>query len=174
MPEPIPAEARKPFRDGDEQWRPVTGYLGYYAVSDQGRVRSLRRTLNGGLLRQRLSTHGYLCVDLCVNYERRTFQVHRLVAEAFMGPTPEGSEVRHLNGCRTDARLSNLTYGTSSENKLDSVQHGTHANASKQSCPQGHEYTDANMYRYPGRPNNRICKTCESDRQRRRREARRG
>lgn len=147
-----------------ERWLAVVGYEGFYEVSDLGRVRSLRMRKNGGLLHQLPNVHGYLVVHLCVNWVRDTCPVHQLVAAALLGPRPVGEEVRHLNGDRVNNACSNLAYGTSRENKLDSVQHGTHTNAGKTHCPQGHEYTPENTYRYPSRPNNRICRTCERER----------
>lgn len=41
-----------------------------------------------------------------------------------MGPCPKGEEVCHRNGNKTDCRLSNLRYGTHSENYADRVAHG--------------------------------------------------
>jgi DNA invertase Pin-like site-specific DNA recombinase len=51
--------------------------------------------------------------------------VHQLVLLTFVGPLPEGQEVRHLNGDRSDNRLENLCYGTRKENANDAVEHGT-------------------------------------------------
>jgi hypothetical protein len=54
---------------------------------------------------------GYLSVGLSRNSKQRAFYVHRLVAEAFLGPRPAGKETMHLNGDRTDNRVANLAYG---------------------------------------------------------------
>lgn len=67
-------------------------------------------------------TNGYPIVSL---YGRIRRTVHSLVLEAFMGPPPEGQQVRHKNGNRGDARLSNLAYGTQKDNEADKLQHGT-------------------------------------------------
>jgi hypothetical protein len=50
---------------------------------------------------------------------------HRLVAEAFHGPAPEGMECRHLDGTRDNNRPSNLAWGTPVENAADRRRHGT-------------------------------------------------
>ena len=43
---------------------------------------------------------------------------------AFVGPCPEGQEVRHLDGDPTNNAINNLAYGTGSENKRDMYLHG--------------------------------------------------
>lgn len=53
------------------------------------------------------------------------WDIHRLIAFAFLGPCPSGCEVRHLNGIPSDNRLENLSYGTHSQNMQDAIRHGT-------------------------------------------------
>ena len=151
-----------------EQWRPVVGTTGY-EVSDQGRVRSLDRYIDhpvthrvrlpGRVLKAALQNGGHLKVGLG---RGRVDQVHRLVLAAFVGPCPEGMEVRHLNGDPTDNRLENLTYGTRAENIADAVRHGTHVQARKTHCVHGHPYTPENTgirIKSNGRTQ-RWCRTC--------------
>lgn len=52
--------------------------------------------------------------------------VHRLVAEAFHGPCPEGLECAHQNGDRQDARAENLVWVNRVENARHRRLHGTH------------------------------------------------
>lgn len=51
--------------------------------------------------------------------------IHQLVTEAFVGPRPTGSEVRHLDGNPANNRASNLAWGTRRENMADARRHGT-------------------------------------------------
>ncbi|QMP18215.1 HNH endonuclease [Ralstonia phage RpY1] len=44
--------------------------------------------------------------------------------ESFVGPAPEGFEVCHNDGVRTNCNLSNLRYGTRRENAADTKLHG--------------------------------------------------
>ena len=131
-----------------ETWRPVIGFEGVYEVSDQGGVRSLdrvvemtvahrnqygtrtqkkrvRRRHRGQVLYAAIGSHGYPMVSL--HKDRKPYKrlVHVLVLEAFVGPRPRGAQCRHLNNVRSDARLSNLRWGTPSENQRDRVKAGT-------------------------------------------------
>jgi hypothetical protein len=99
-----------------ERWLPVVGFEGRYEVSDLGRVRSLpRKWAKGGLMKPCLN-QGYLIVRLSRNARTRSFAIHCLVAEAFLGRRPEGMQVCHGPGGMTDNRLVNLSYGTLSKN----------------------------------------------------------
>lgn len=150
-----------------EQWAPVVGYEGRYEVSDQGRVRSIDRVTSHGrrrrgqLLKQIPHMRGYLLVNLWRDNSARLWLVHRLVLAAFAGPAPEGAEGRHGVGGPADNRLSNLAWGTHSDNMRDQVAHGTHAHASKTHCSQGHAFDEANTYHYPDRVH-RACRKCRA------------
>ena len=51
--------------------------------------------------------------------------VHQLVAEAFLGPCPQGMEVCHNDGDRANNKLENLRYDTRKANHADKRVHGT-------------------------------------------------
>lgn len=147
-----------------ETWRPIPGLEGRYDVSDFGRIRSW--IPNGSAPRPLImaattkGTRGHLMVrPVFADGSRPSMLVHRAVLATFVGPCPEGMEVRHLDGDPTNNHLSNLRYGTHSENELDKVLHGVHRNASKTHCPAGHEYAPENTYWSPSRTN-RTCRTC--------------
>ncbi len=146
-----------------EEWRPVVGHEGYYEVSNLGGVRSVDRVnargrWKGRPLRPATRDSGHLCVSLCRNSVCRTKNVHSLVAEAFIGPRPDGLQVAHYDGNPTNNILSNLRYATQSENLLDSVRHGTHYPTRRTTCPKGHAI-DGVRYREGVR--RRFCKTCK-------------
>jgi NUMOD4 motif/HNH endonuclease len=152
-----------------ETWRPVAGYEGLYEVSDLGRVRSLRRPTASGMRGGKIlkpivySKYGHVRVGLHVNGRNTLRQVHQLVAEAFIGECPDGMEPRHGDGNAANNAAVNLSYGTKSDNCLDSVRHGTHRNARKTHCDSGHEFTPQNTWYLQG---GRRCRTCQRDRQR--------
>jgi HNH endonuclease len=69
---------------------------------------------------------GYVLTHVYQGKRRLTRKVHNLMLEAFVGPCPPGMECRHLDGVRNHNVLSNLVWGTKSENTIDQVKHGTH------------------------------------------------
>ena len=90
-----------------------------YEVSDQGRVRRSTPgsgTRVGHILKPAPNNKGYLCLHLKDHGVTLSYTVHKLVATAFLGPCPEGFEVGHENGDKTDCRASNLVYQTRSQN----------------------------------------------------------
>jgi hypothetical protein len=130
-----------------EEWRPVVGFP-EYCVSSLGRVVSYFRPTKPRLLKSTRPEKGYPQVVVRNSERRVTRNVHQLVAEAFLGPAADGQVVRHLDGNPLNNELSNLCWGSYSENLFDSVRHGTHAMARKTHCPQGHPYDEANTYWY--------------------------
>lgn len=143
-----------------ENWCPVAGYEGYYEVSDHGRVKSRRRPgATGKLLVSYVGKGGYLRATLCRPGVQKVVEVHVLVARAFLGSRPDGMQIRHLDGDPTNNQLTNLAYGTVSENAFDQLHHGRHFQASKTHCPSGHSYLDPkNLRLYRGY---RYCRACQ-------------
>lgn len=119
-----------------ETWKPILGFEDIYEVSDASRVRSLDRQVeNGGYLRKlrgkilksrRHPHYGYHQTKLSVQGKRHWFLTHRLVAEAFLGPLPDGYHTCHTDGDKDNNALTNLRYDTVKGNSRDRIIHGTH------------------------------------------------
>jgi hypothetical protein len=137
--------------------RPVVGWEGFYEVSSDGRVFSLDRVVKTGRgpgirkakeLRINPNTKGYASVSLCVNYKQVYRRVHRLVAEAFI-ENPHGyPEVNHKNANRMDARVENLEWCTSSQNKLHAF-YVTRSLTIKPRCKLSYEIAEEIRMQYP-------------------------
>jgi hypothetical protein len=94
--------------------------------------------------------------------------VHLLVAEAFIGPKPEGQQTRHRDGNPDNNQATNLHYGTRGDNQRDSVEHGTHNMARKTECRNGHPYSEGNTYVVFNKGSyERRCRICTSATRRR-------
>src|SRR3990167_5328588 len=131
----------------EEIWKDIPGWAGYQ-VSDMGNVRTFKKQVGLGLGKgvkyiigdipkimkpqvlhsSRKGGHLYVTLSREMNGIREVKKValiHRLVLSAFVGPCPDGKEVRHDDGNPTHNWRSNLFYGTHSENMQDAVRHGT-------------------------------------------------
>ncbi len=108
-----------------EQWRPVVGYEGVYAVSNHGRVMrtSIHDKRKIGILKPRPNSKGYLRVSLWVNNKGVFHFVHRLVMAAFKGD-PNGLVVNHIDSNYLNNHLSNLEYCTQAQNMQHMVKQG--------------------------------------------------
>ena len=165
----------------EQKWLPVPGWEGLYEVSDHGLVWSCqrRRGTAGGLLKTPPMKKGHLQVNLCRDGVPVHKLVHHLVLEAFAGPCPPGMECRHLNGNPADNRWApgetaeeviaaggNLIWGTSGENNLDQVRHGTYRNRNtgKTVCDHGHDFTPENTGHW--KDGRRYCIACRKRRNR--------
>ena len=104
-----------------EEWRPVVGYEGLYEVSNRGNVKSLNYNHTGQekILKAGKDKDGYLQVVLYKGGKKKTYKVHRLVAQAFIQFVPQEGvmyEVDHRNTDRTDNRAINLYWVSRSQN----------------------------------------------------------
>lgn len=159
----------------DNAWRPVPGYEGQYEVSDHGRVRTLsNRWGRVSVMHPSTVGVGHQQVGLTKDGRRRMHYVHVLMMAAFVGPKPDGLEVRHLDGDPANNTLANLRYGTRQENSQDRINHGRHDRFNQTHCIAGHEFTEENTYHPPKRPTRRYCKTCRAAAVRRYAERKRG
>lgn len=98
-------------------FKKVKGFDGYY-INDCGDVIGTR----GWKLKPSPDKDGYLKVNLY--YEKgkyKTKRIHKLVAENFIGPIPDGYEVNHINGDITDNRACNLEIVTKKYNLMHQI-----------------------------------------------------
>jgi hypothetical protein len=116
----------------EEQWKPVTGYEGYYEISDQGNVKSCERKVSGkeGRIDIRRAqskktfinkNNGYLVVNLSKEGKNVTYLIHRLMAFAFLVNPDNLVEIDHIDRNKTNNTLSNLRWVSHSANMLNRV-----------------------------------------------------
>lgn len=146
-----------------ENWLPIAGFEERYEVSSLGRVRSKLawRGQLGRILSPAADEDGRLHVNLSIRPGvRRTAKVHRLVALAFIGPEPPGMQVCHWDGNPSNNRVSNLRWGTGSDNAQDAIRHGTNAHVAKTHCVNGHRLSAPNLTACGQRRGARNCLAC--------------
>ena len=110
------------FKDSTEEWRSIPEWEELYEVSNQGRIRRLHKTTPPRIVKASLNRFGYYEIGLKRHTQRRQtwIFVHRLVARPFIGPLPNGHQVNHKDGIKTNNSPDNLEYVTPREN----IQHG--------------------------------------------------
>lgn len=138
-----------------EEWRDIAGFEGLYEISDHGNLRNAR---NKRLRKLTPNKHGHMVTVLTKPGYRQNIQAHRLVAQAFI-PNPENLPcVLHWDDVPSNNHISNLRWGTYTDNQNDIVRNGNHFWANKEKCPSGHLYTEDNIYITSA--NRRLCKRC--------------
>jgi DNA-binding transcriptional regulator YiaG len=116
----------------EEEWRPVTDYESYYEISSLGRVRRSPESPKIGMavpgailsLRGRVDNRGYPQTQLYRNGKATTRKIHRMVADAFLGPRAPGLQVNHKDGIKSNNTVANLEYVTNRENAHHAIRLG--------------------------------------------------
>lgn len=116
-----------------EIWKTIPSYEGYYQVSNKGRVRSIDRKaknrsgfrlVKSKIIKPTNNGTGYLIVGLSKESKRCNFLIHRLVALCFIDKPVDKNIINHINGIKTDNRVSNLEWCNQMENIRHSIENG--------------------------------------------------
>ena len=115
-----------------EKWRGVVGHEDLYSVSSLGRVKRTGAgpgTFSGRLISPCKDHRGYLRLNMGNgDGTRKSCPCHKLVAEAFICPRPNGLQVNHIDGDKENNMVDNLEYVTPSENVVHSYRIGLASN----------------------------------------------
>lgn len=109
-----------------EIWKDIPGYERLYRISNYGKVKSYP---GNGPRTEQLKSYkmkcGYLRFSLYKNGLKKTYLVHRLVLQTFVGPCPQGMVGCHNDGIRDNNFIGNLRWDTSYNNSQDMIMHKT-------------------------------------------------
>ena len=116
----------------NEEFRDIKGYEGLYQISNYGRTKRLEKKemlksknqhitfCSYRIVKEKILANiyckGYCRVTLSKNNIKIIFQVHRLVALAFMSNPNNYSIINHKNEIKNDNRVDNLEWCTSKQN----------------------------------------------------------
>lgn len=128
------------MEDQIEIWREIPGYEGLYSISNMARVRrdSSYKQYGKDLIKNHIKNfHGYYHVVLSKKAVHKTFRVHHLMAMCFMGHREKGIEVNHMDGDKSNNRLSNLEFVTRKQN----IQHAMHMGL----VPKGERHSNSKL-----------------------------
>jgi len=116
-------------------WKPIPGWIGYYSISNLGDIKAEGRIVKSSFgrfnkLKERIikiqkDGKGYLKFMAFRDGKGKGIPIHQALMWTFVGVQKKGIEVRHLDGNKLNNSLSNLKYGTKSDNMQDAISHGT-------------------------------------------------
>ena len=99
----------------------IKGYEGLYKISKQGEVYSVRK---GKIMCPYVAKDGVLRISLTKDDKRKTYTVHRLVAQAFLDNPENKPQVDHIDGNKQNNCIKNLRWCTNEENQAFRKQQG--------------------------------------------------
>ena len=115
-----------------EEWKDIEGYEGLYQVSSYGRVKSLDRIVEapckwGGTRKMKFKevilkpsiVSKHLHVKLSISGIEANYQVHRLVAEAFIPNTHDYDVVHHIDHNPLNNNVENLVWVSSEQHYIE-------------------------------------------------------
>jgi len=101
-----------------EVFIPIIGFEKYYEVSNLGRIKSIKSNI---IRKVFLDKDGYERITLTIKQVRYAKIVHRLVALNFISNN-NNLVVNHINGIKTDNKVTNLELVTILENNLHAIK----------------------------------------------------
>lgn len=123
-----------------EIWEHINGFEGIYMISNLGRIKSIKRKANTWFGKRIVPEHflslkpnkqGYIRVLLC---NKKKYNVHRLVAEAFIPNVNNKPFINHINNNPSDNRVENLEWCTAKENISHCIKNG------RKNAPKGENH----------------------------------
>lgn len=97
----------------NEIWKDIDGYEGLYQVSSLGNVKNVKRNC---LLKPCIHKLGYASVMLYKNNKPKRYNIHRLVAMAFLDNVNHYDLVNHIDEDKANNRVDNLEWCSSEYN----------------------------------------------------------
>ena len=91
-----------------------------YAVSKDGNVWSCK---SNRFLKKSINSNGYYIVSLCTHGISKREYIHHLVLTTYVSDRPTKMVCRHLDGEKLNNTLSNLKWGSESDNNKDRWKH---------------------------------------------------
>jgi hypothetical protein len=95
--------------------------FGKYIVSSSGEIQNSQ---TGRILKQSTNQNGYKFVQLSMGGFAQTKSIHRLVYQLFVNAIPNGYEINHVDGDKSNNHFGNLDVVTKQQNMNHAVEIG--------------------------------------------------
>jgi len=131
-------------------WKDILGYEGIYQVSNTGMVKSLNysNTKKPRILKQSLTYDGYPKILLSKDGKRTNYDVHVLVARAFVPNPLNKPQVNHIDGNKLNNHSSNLEWCTPIENTRHAIANGLRSTSARSYKRNGEHYASKPILQY--------------------------
>lgn len=107
-----------------EIFKDIIKFENKYQISNLGNVRNKKTQL---LLQPKYNKKGYQYVNLSINkYKSVKWYIHRLVAFHFIDNPNNKPQVNHIDGNKSNNKVSNLEWCTNTENQIHAVLNNLH------------------------------------------------
>lgn len=111
----------------DEIWNSVIGYEGFYSVSSFGNIRRDKAGNHTSIGKKLIlcgKNNRYLTVCLTKLGISKTFHIHRIVADAFLGEREKGVHINHKDGNKKNNCVENLEIVSAKQNRIHAINTG--------------------------------------------------
>ena len=110
-----------------EIWKTIPNTFNLLEVSNYGRVRSLMRG-KPYVLKTQINRKGYHKIRVTIKRMRKSYSVHRLVAQAFLDNPENLPQVNHKDGNKNNNNVENLEWISNKDNAHHAIENGLWTN----------------------------------------------